>query len=73
MDVTDGEFTVQFIDVTVTDYNITVTDVAGRIIYDATDSGSKHTLDLANVADGAYRLRITSNELQTTKTIVVRK
>lgn len=69
----NGEFTVQFIDFTVTDYNITVTDVAGRIIYDATDSGSKHTLDLMNVADGAYMLRITSNELQTTKTIVVRK
>ena len=68
-----GEITVQFIDFSITDYNITVSDVAGRIIYSATDSGSKHTLDLSHVADGAYMLRITSNELQTTKTIVVRK
>ena len=68
-----GEITVQFIDFSITDYNITVSEVAGRIIYSATDSGSKHTLDLSQVADGAYMLRITSNELQTTKTIVVRK
>jgi len=69
----NGEITVQFIDFSITDYNITVSDVAGRIIYCASDSGSKHTLDLSRVADGAYMLRITSNELQTTKTIVVRK
>lgn len=69
----NGVFTVQFIDFTVTDYSITVTDVAGRIIYTANDSGSEHTLDLTEVANGAYMLRISSNEIQTTKTIVVRK
>lgn len=69
----NGVFTVQFIDFTVTDYNITVTDVAGRIVHSANDSGSEHMLDLSNVADGTYMLRISSNEIQTTKTIVVKK
>lgn len=69
----NGHFNIQFIDYTVEEYNVTVSDVAGRIVYTATGSTTTYNVDLSNVADGTYMLKISTNDLNTTKTIVVKK
>lgn len=51
--------------------NITLTDIAGRVIYEGKVNGNETNIDLSKIADGVYFLKYVDNNL--TKTIKLNK
>jgi hypothetical protein len=55
---------------TATDFNVTVMDVLGKVIYTEQLSAGIHTIDLATKANGVYVLKAESNGATATLRLV---
>ena len=55
-------------------YSIVVLDIAGRVIYEQYGMNQESfTIDLSNTSDGTYMLQLASDNVLTTKRIVLKK
>jgi len=65
---TDGLFSLEFETEGV--YNLTLTDMSGKILFHETVTGQSVQIDISNYAAGVYLLIINNGKGQTTKRIV---
>lgn len=66
-----GTFTISLDNASNTLYEITLTDLSGRVVYTSTISGGIHQIQSDNLADGSYLLNLHSNSISVSKKIVV--
>lgn len=53
--------------------NCSIIDMSGRVVYNRTiDAETSHTIDLSNVAAGAYFVRVTNNSFSKVEKLIVR-
>lgn len=68
----NGTFTISLDNSNNTKYEVTLTDLAGRVVYESTLSGGIHVVNNAAIADGSYLLNLNGNTVSVSKKVVIR-
>ena len=69
---TEGAFNVSLSEGTINDFDVVVTDLAGRTVYQSSVSSNETQVDLSNQEAGAYFVRITTGDKSATKTLLLK-
>lgn len=67
----NGTFMVTLDNTSNSEFEISLTDLSGRMVYTSTVSGGTHTVQSDNLADGSYLLRLQNNAMSVSKKIIV--
>lgn len=68
----NGTFTISLDNTANVTYEVTLTDLAGRVVYKSSLSEGMHIVNSENLADGSYLLNLNGNEISVSKKIVIR-
>jgi len=68
----NGSFTISLDNTSNVNYEVTLTDLAGRVVYTSNLSAGKHIVNSGNLADGSYLLNLNGNAVSVSKKIVIR-
>ncbi|XOV66316.1 MAG: T9SS type A sorting domain-containing protein [Fluviicola sp.] len=68
----NGTFAIALDNTTNTTYAVTLTDLAGRIVYTSNLFGGTHTVNSNQLADGSYLLNVSGNAISVSKKVVIR-
>ncbi|MDB2657431.1 T9SS type A sorting domain-containing protein [Crocinitomicaceae bacterium] len=68
----NGTFTISLDNTSNANYEVTLTDLAGRVVYKSNLNGGMHTVHSDNLADGSYLLNLNGNAISVSKKVVIR-
>ncbi len=67
----NGTFVISLENASQANYQVTLTDLSGRIVYRSNVSGVKHTVDAETLASGSYLLNLIGNNVTVSKQVIV--
>ncbi|MCR9171592.1 MAG: T9SS type A sorting domain-containing protein [bacterium] len=69
----NGTFTISLDNTMNEKYEVTLTDLAGRVVYTSSISGGLHTVNSDNLADGSYLLNLNGNDISISTKVIIRQ